>query len=81
VIEAYLSNQGVREITEISLPILSHPGKLIVHPDPEPKIISTHVILLAYVGKVQITYTIILVEADQKSIIRYGNITGHESLL
>jgi hypothetical protein len=81
VIEAYLSNQGVREITEISLPILSHPGKLIVHPDTEPKIISAHVIFLAYVRKVQIAYTIVLVEADQKPIIPYGDITGHKSLL
>jgi len=52
VIEAYLGNQSVREITKIFLPILSHPGKLIVHPHTEPEVISADVIFLAHVRKV-----------------------------
>jgi hypothetical protein len=77
MVDRNLGDQRAWKVAEIPLPILPHPRKLILEPDPEAEGVTADMVLLSHVRKVEISNGIILIKTDEKLAIPNRDISRH----
>jgi hypothetical protein len=58
-------------------PSLAHPGKLILHPNPQAEEMTSDVVFLPHVGEVKIAKAIILIKTNQESAVTDWDVSRH----
>jgi hypothetical protein len=81
MIEGHTGNHRVFLVSQINFPVCTNPGKLVVHPDAEAAVFALHMIFLPYMRKIEITYVVMLVEADEKFAVSNRYIPRHFCIL
>jgi hypothetical protein len=68
-----------RNVAEVPFPILPHPRRSILRPDPEAEDVTADVVLLPHVGKVEVSNGIIPLKTDEKFAVAKGMSRGMPS--
>ena len=79
MIQADLGDEGIGEVSQIPFPARSHPGKLILHPNPQAEKMTSDVVFLPHVRVVKVADTIILVKANQESTVTDWDVSRHRN--
>ncbi len=77
MIQADLGDQGIGEGTQIPFPAWPHPGKLIIHPNPQAGRMTSDVVFLPHVRVVKVAKAIILIKAHQEPAVTNWDVSRH----
>jgi|GEM_PF-6489530 len=69
-----MGDERVFLIGQMLAPFAVYPGKPAVQEEAEAEAVSVRVVFLAHMGEIDVTYEIVLVEADQKFVVSDRNV-------